>query len=43
MDVRPVVMVDTSSGSKLGGKPKLKDGNLTFPAFGTRDLVPGFR
>ena len=38
-----LVVIATTRGSKLGGKPVLKDGDLTFPAFGTRDLRDGFR
>lgn len=38
-----LVVVATTVGSKIGGKPVLKDGNLTFPAFSTRDIRPGFR
>jgi hypothetical protein len=38
-----VVVVATTVGSKISGKPVLKDGNLTFPAISTRDIRPGFR
>ena len=38
-----VVVVATSVGSKISGKPVLKDGDLTFPAISTRDIRPGFR
>jgi len=38
-----VVVVATSVGSKISGKPVLKDGDLTFSAISTRDIRPGFR
>jgi len=38
-----LVVVGTTRGSRIGGKPMLKDGDLKAVFFSTRDLRPGFR
>lgn len=40
---KDLVVVGTTRGSKIGGKPLVKDGDLKALFISTRDLRPGFR
>lgn len=40
---KELVVVGTTKGSRIGGKPIVKDGDLKVAFFATRDLREGFR